>query len=173
MEATVTSLGELGRNKKAKKPPKPKAKKLKLPKGQSQPAGDYNGIYAPSLFQAPSVFQTDSIGAPPPVFQPFYQPSPVVQEGHSTRDSILATINNGINAFINKGDGSSSSTGQFIGNEQRLTRGESDTAASAGAGLGKGLDQFGKTVTANPLLFGGIGIALLLLFMKPPSRRGR
>ncbi len=161
MQATVTNLGALGKAKKPKAPKKPKARKL--PKGQTR-------VTAPIIDFTPSIFQTDLIGAPPPA-PSYIAPSyiaPSAPQGHSTRDGIFNLAQQGLSVFANKQSG-----GNFVQQEAQLTQGENDpnTAKSAAQGVGKSLDELGKTVSSKPLLFGGIGVALLLLFMKPPSRR--
>ncbi len=179
MQATVTTLGELGKNKKPKKARAPKAKRPKGTRANNPalPNFDYSIVGATPLFNSAPPPPAPSYIAPSYIAPSYIAPSyiaPIAPEGHSTRDSILATINNGIDSIFNKGDGSGNNLSP---GEIRLTQRENvanpndpNSAANAAHGIGKSLDEVGKTVTSNPLLFGGIGIALLLLFMKPPSR---
>lgn len=128
----------------------------------AQPYDPWGGAYSPPFQQAPS---------PVPTF------TPQQSSGHSTRDSILQTINYGIASFAKNVPQTPiyNATGQHTtttGGAHTAQEAATNVTSAIGAGAGGVLDSIANSLGVRPttVLIGG-GALLLTLFMKPPRRR--
>ena len=167
MQADAMTMGELGKTK-TQKPKKPKAPKT--PKVVSRQPITELRLTQPT---APSIPFINTYDPPPPVVSRAPVQT-VSQPGQGKFSRITDLISQGlqsVTAWKTAGAQPGYAPTDYSAGDPGAPGGASNAGKRIGEGVGGAVDSFGKAVAENPLLFGGLLLGGVLLFMSPPSRR--